>query len=89
MTTIVRDKRSSIELSNCSDQPRQIIIEPWADELILHPKERWLIVCESPESEPLPIDFYDDSFVVFGLKQSIVRIFRNGEQIWESFPALE
>ena len=89
MASPLRDQKSSIQVCNRANETRTVIIEPWAEELALLPNETWLIVCESPEAEPIPVELYDDAFVVFGVKQSIVRIFCRGEQIWEAFPALE
>ncbi len=89
MASSLRNQKSSIELSNRSNSPKTVIVEPWAEELVLLPSETWLVVCESPEVEPIPVDLYEDAFIVHGVKRSIVRIFSRGEEIWTSFPRLE
>ena len=89
MASSLRNQKSSIELSNRSNSPKTVIVEPWAEELVLLPSETWLVVCESPAVEPIPVDLYEDAFIVHGVKRSIVRIFSRGEEIWTSFPPLE
>lgn len=61
MAKILRDKISSILLSNGDQTVRQLVIEPWATEFEMPPESKWLVECYSPEVEPIPVDLYDDA----------------------------
>ena len=78
-----RPYRIALDLFNAMSTPKRIWVEPWAEELTLPPGIGWRFVCDAVSLDPIPVEFHEDSIVVYGLPKSIVRIFQDDRLVWE------
>lgn len=83
-----RNHRRVVALSNRTAHPLRVWIEPWAEELFLDPDQTWLVVCDSPRPEPIPVEVHDDSIMIYGVSQSTISVFCGKDLVWECYPPL-
>lgn len=83
-----RNHRMELDLSNRTDEPLRLWVEPWAEELVIPPGITWRVVCDAPRPEPIPVEVHREFIVVHGVTQSLVRIYLGQQLLWESRPPL-
>jgi hypothetical protein len=68
----------SVVVSNSSNNPVNVILEPWADEHSLPANGELLVHVEGPVEDPrtdrLQIDYKEGQIVIYGWEHSSVRI---------------
>jgi hypothetical protein len=64
-----------ISLNNSETHALQLIIEPWAEELVMPPGARYDIIFEGPSDHSLRIDIGERKVVIYGWSGSIVSVF--------------
>ncbi len=58
--------RLSVEVTNRSDNPMIVYVEPWGDEYELQPIERLRVVIIAPTIRAIPVSYGPDSITVEG-----------------------
>ena len=78
-------KTTKINLSNSQGQDIILYLEPWAEELLVKENELVTITMSCSSDEVLEVQAIAKGIVIHGSIHSIVRVYRNNLQIWESY----
>jgi hypothetical protein len=74
-----------IHLTNYYSHDVTLYLEPWAEELQFGQKKTFAITMACSSDDVLGIQICEEGFVVIGSIYSIVRVFKDDLQIWESY----
>ncbi len=80
--------RVCLEFTNSRNNIMTVWLEPWAESLELNPKESIEIVCLAREIGTIPIDFHDNTILVWGMPASKMFVMRDGKTIWKCHQAM-
>jgi hypothetical protein len=78
---------NNIKLTNSRSDSVTLFLEPWAEELVLTASDSITIIQDPVEDGRLELELVDEGYVFYGNMFVKLRIYRNGELIWESYAA--
>jgi len=67
---------------------KTMILEPWAEEVLLPKGANYRIVCDGAITGVLEIELTDDYVIVYGLVGSSLKVMEGSKLVWESFERL-
>jgi hypothetical protein len=74
------DVQSRVTVVNRFSHRLRFIVEPWANEFWMEPRETFEVVAQGPASGSLELAFGPDAIVVFGWSGSLVAVYADGER---------
>ena len=74
--------KSSISLSNNTNKPLTLHIEPWGSQIPMPPDSTFQIVAVAQEQGELEIDYQENDILVWAWRSSILTVFSNGAEIF-------
>jgi hypothetical protein len=78
-------KITTFNISNSQGRDLVLYFEPWAEELLVKENESISISMSCSTDEVLEVEVIAKGIVIYGSLHSIVRVYRNNVQIWESY----
>ncbi len=69
--------RAKIKLTNSAEEPLNMLLEPWADEMVLLSGESADLTAVGPDPVELEIRASDNSIVIYGWTGSICELAKN------------
>ena len=73
--------RLSVEITNRSDNPMIVYVEPWGDEFALQPMECIRVDILAPTSRAIPIAYGINSVTVEGWEGTVSEVWKGEEQL--------
>ena len=73
--------RLSVEVTNRSDNPMIIYVEPWGDEFELQPIERIRVDIIAPTFRAIPVSFGTNSITVEGWEGSVPEVWKGEDRL--------
>jgi hypothetical protein len=71
--------RSSVEVTNRSDVPMSLHVEPWGDAFDLRPLDVLRVDIVAPTRRAIPVSYGDRSVTVEGWEGSVAEVWRGEE----------
>ncbi len=73
--------RSSVDITNRSDGPMTLYVEPWGDEFELQPSEVLRVDVLAPTVRSIPISYGDNSVTVEGWEGAVAEVWKGRERL--------
>ena len=73
--------RLSVEITNRSENPMMIYVEPWGDEFALQPVECIRVDILAPTSRAIPISFGVNSVTVEGWEGTVAEVWKGEDRL--------
>ena len=73
--------KSSIRITNSSEDSKLLILEPWAEEFEMFSGKTFEFVGEGEKEGNFEIEFNENTIIVWGWESSAVKIFCDGEEL--------
>jgi len=74
-------KRTHIDFRNSSQLRVSLVLEPWADEYVIEPRDRLSVLAEGPEPGCLEVEYLEGRILVHAWGGATIRIFRGTEEL--------
>jgi hypothetical protein len=73
--------RSSVDITNRSEGPMTLYVEPWGDEFELQPSEGLRIDVLAPTERAIPISYGGNSVTVEGWEGAVAEVWKGNERL--------
>jgi hypothetical protein len=74
-------QRSSVDITNRSDGPMTLYVEPWGDEFELQPSEGLRVDVLAPTERAIPISYSGNSVTVEGWEGAVAEVWKGNERL--------
>jgi hypothetical protein len=71
----------SVEITNRTDSPIMVYIEPWGDEIDLQPREQMRVDIIGPGQKPVAVSYLVGSIVVEGWQGTTAEAWKGSERV--------
>ena len=73
--------RSSVDITNRSEVPMTLYVEPWGDEFRLQPSEGLRVDVLAPTARAIPISYGENSVTVEGWEGAVAEVWKGRERL--------
>ena len=68
-------------VTNSSNTPLVLCVEPWANEIMMEPGKAYLAVFDGPEGKFLTVEWRKDSITLYGWSGSVAQVLLEGTEV--------